>query len=90
MLLLKDRRLPEVPCRSMVPTMVWVSLAPKVKVLGEEVAFLVKLLKVVLPLTVWSPPFKITVPLLWVKVPPLWVKLPATFKVAGAEKMPPL
>ncbi len=57
----RDKRLEAAPCRVIVPKMVWVSAAPKVKV-PVELTILDKLLKMVEPVICWEVPFKLTVP----------------------------
>ena len=83
----KAKNAPGCPVRVVVPAMVWVAEAGKVKV-SAVVTDLVRLLKVVEPAMVWEVPLRFTVPELWVKVPAVLVKLPATVRVpAGAKKV---
>lgn len=71
----------------MVPAIVWVSPAPKVRV-SAVVTDLVRLLKEVESEMVWEVPSKVTVPELWVKIPPEWAKFPDTFSAVGAVRVP--
>ncbi|MCH7605189.1 hypothetical protein IID24_04360 [Patescibacteria group bacterium] len=72
LLLLRERRLLVAPCNVMVPTIVWVVPAVKVRV-SALLTVLVRLLKVVEPEMAWEVPSNVMVPELWVKVPPVLV-----------------
>src|SRR3989344_6654769 len=75
---LRDNWLPKVPDRFIVPVIVWATLAGKVKVLAGVVMFLGRLVKIVVPEILWSPPSSTTLPLLGVKVSEL-LQSPPTF-----------
>jgi hypothetical protein len=74
----------------MVPSIVWVEPAPKVRVSALDTV-LVRLLNVVDPEMAWPVPSRVTFPELWANVPPEWLKSPETLIVPlVAVKLPSL